>query len=65
MKSARPILMFSTSSNLGESSELCQVDVIRHDTVVSHLGGVNIEDLESSSLVGQGDLDVYFKTARS
>jgi hypothetical protein len=54
-----------TGKVLGERSELGQVDVIRHDTVVPHLGGVNVKDLESSGLVRQGDLHVYFETTRS
>ena len=48
---------------LREGGQLGEVDVVSHNTVVAHLGCVDVEDLEATSLVRQGNLDMNFETA--
>lgn len=53
---------FRTAEILGLSGELDSVDIVAKALVLLHLGGLNIEDLHTTSLVGEGDLDLDFET---
>lgn len=51
-----------TRKVLRQLRELRKVDIVVHDTVHSHLGSMDVQDLESAVLVGEGDFHVDFKT---
>lgn len=54
-----------TGKVLGDTGQLGEIDIRGHDSVVPHLGGVDCQDLESASLVREGDLNVNFETTRT
>ena len=43
-------------------SKLGQVNILIHDIILSHLLGVNVENLASAMLVGERDFHVHFQT---
>lgn len=50
---------------LRERGELENVDAGVHYPVRAHLCGVDLQDLDTAFLVGEGDLHVHFETART
>lgn len=48
---------------LRQLRKLREIDVVVHDAVRSHLGGVDVQDLEPAGLVGKRDLHVDLETA--
>jgi hypothetical protein len=54
-----------TREILGHRGQFCQIDICSHDSVRPHFVGMDVKNLESTSLVRKRDFDVHFQSSRS